>query len=350
MPTFAIRGTFCHALSPTEIEVLNDALVVVEDGIIKRISRKPDAEERMPQCPVLRLSPAEVCLPGFVDTHVHPAQAVFAGGGTDRPLLGPTGWLETCTYPAERSWADPAVASEVASEFVQRALRHGTTAAIYFGTIHREGTLQLVDACLAHGQRAVCGKVAMDRCSPADYVETTEQSIGETEAFIQSTLAKAAAHPSSRHPNGPLVFPAITPRFIPTCSPAAMKGLGDLAKRYEASGVFVQSHIAQSADELAFVEKLHPGQKDAALFDEAGLLTSRCVLAHGVHLSSNELNLLALRGSSIAFCPLSNVFHTESPSSTLDAAKARAHGCKVGLCTDVAGGYSHSMLSACRTA
>ena len=165
MPSaFAVRGNFCHALSPTEIEVLHDALIVVEDGMIVRIeTSNAEAQQQSLKCPVLRLSPAEVCLPGFVDTHVHPAQAVFAGGGTDRPLLGPTGWLETCTYPAERSWADPEVAAQVASEFVQRALRHGTTSAIYFGTIHKEGTLKLVDACLAQGQRAVCGKVAMDR-------------------------------------------------------------------------------------------------------------------------------------------------------------------------------------------
>ena len=76
---------------------------------------------------------------------------------------------------------------------------------------------------LAAGQPAIVGKVAMDRCSPADYAESTSDGVRDTEAFIVQCLRKAAAHASAAHPRGPLVHPAITPRFIPTGSPACSR-------------------------------------------------------------------------------------------------------------------------------
>ena len=47
----------------------------------------------------------------------------------------------------------------------------------------------------------------------------------------------------------------ITPRFVPSCTPALLHGLGKLAAAY---GVPVQSHISESLDEVAFARALHP--------------------------------------------------------------------------------------------
>ena len=42
--TFALRGTLAHATSPSTIEVLRDALVVVTDGVITNIVQGADAD------------------------------------------------------------------------------------------------------------------------------------------------------------------------------------------------------------------------------------------------------------------------------------------------------------------
>ena len=47
----------------------------------------------------------------------------------------------------------------------------------------------------------------------------------------------------------------ITPRFVPSCTPELLHGLGKLAAAY---GVPVQSHISESLDEVAFTKALHP--------------------------------------------------------------------------------------------
>lgn len=45
-------------------------------------------------------------------------------------------------------------------------------------------------------------------------------------------------------------------------------GLGALAAKYDARGCWVQSHCAESVDEMAFVEQLHPGKRDVQIFAE----------------------------------------------------------------------------------
>ena len=68
------------------------------------------------------------------------------------------------------------------------------------------------------------------------------------------------------------------------------------------------------------------GGRDAPLYDAAGLLTQRTVMAHGVCLTDEELSLLARRGSGIAHCPLSNFFFADLP---LDVIRVRRAGVKV---------------------
>ena len=66
--------------------------------------------------------------------------------------------------------------------------------------------------------------------------------------------------------------------------------------------------------------------RDAQLYDHAGLLTQRTVMAHGVTLTASELQLLADRGTAIAHCPLSNFYFADVP---LDVQRCLKAGVKV---------------------
>ena len=57
--------------------------------------------------------------------------------------------------------------------------------------------------------------------------------------------------------------------------------------------------------------------RDTQLYEQAGLLTQRSVMAHGVTLTDDELALLAKRGTAIAHCPLSNFYFADVPLDTL---------------------------------
>ena len=322
--------------TPGALELLEDGLLVIAGGKVVAIHREAGSARSIVNAKQsILLAPDEMCMPGFIDTHVHAPQYAFTGTATDLPLMD---WLQKYTFPAERRMADVALARRVYEALVAKLLAHGTTTAVYYGSIHLEATKLLVDVCRAKGQRAFVGKVAMDQHGAEGYQETTAASLRDTEALIEYCHA---CEPSAADAVARLVNPVVTPRFIPTCSAELLTGLGALAAKHRERGCWVQSHIAESRDEMAFVESLYPGERDAAIFDAAGLLTDRCIMAHGVHLATNELRLCAARRAGIACCPLSNTFFADGAFPLVQAQEA---GVRVGLGTDVAGGYSPSLL------
>jgi guanine deaminase len=193
----------------------------------------------------------------------------------------------------------------------------------------------LADEALKNGQRAFIGKVAMNQYSPDTYVEKTEQSIADNIELIEYVKGL----------NSELVTPIITPRFAITCSLDFMKQLAGLAKTYD---IPIQSHISENLDEIKFTLELFPGNKNyAEVYDSAGILTNRCIMAHCVHLEDDEIKLFAERGTSVAHCPNSN---TNLGSGMCDVKRLIAGGLKVGLGTDISGGNRISILDATRAA
>jgi guanine deaminase len=188
---------------------------------------------------------------------------------------------------------------------------------------------------MKQGQRAFVGKVNMDRMSPENYTETTQESLQNTRAFIHDLKSL----------NSPLLQPVITPRFLPTCTPELLKGLKQIAD--ENPGILIQSHLSESQDEMAFTQSLFPDQgTDAQIFDAVGLLSKKTVMAHAVHLSESDTQLLKERGVGIAVCPLSNAYFAGG-RFPLETHLHKLNKC--GLGSDVAGGYSPSLLNAMRT-
>lgn len=115
----------------------------------------------------------------------------------------------------------------------------------------------------------------------------------------------------------PLILPLVTPRFIPICTPELLSALGEIASRHSCH---ITSHISESIDEVAYSRQLDTaargrllgdgftGRTDAVIFDSHQLLTDQCIMAHGVHLSDADCDLLRQRGAAVAHCPLSNFF------------------------------------------
>lgn len=314
--------------SPTQLDVLPDQLLTVgDDGTIVSIrSARPD------DVADVVLDEGTALIPGLVDTHCHAPQWPQLGTGLDLPLER---WLFEYTFPLEARFADLEYAVSVWDSMVPTLLAHGTTTAVYYGSVHEPATLALAEACVRHGQRAFVGRVAMDhpdgtpdwyRDASADAaVEASARSI-ESIGSLDDPLA--------------LVEPIITPRFIPACSDAALSGLGELAV---ATGVRVQTHCSESDWEHGHV-LARCGRTDAHALDGFGLLHDHTVLAHATHLTDADRALLAVRGAGVAHCPLSNVYFANRPFS---ARRALDAGVRVGLGTDVAGGPSPSLLAQC---
>lgn len=272
------------------------------------------------------------------DTHLHASQYPNVGIFGKSTLLD---WLNTYTFPLEASLSDPAKARKVYTRVIRKTLSHGTTCAAYYATIDVPSTNLLADLCLAAGQRALVGRVCMDQLAPSYYRdESPEASISATRASIE--------HIAKIDPRMDIVRPVITPRFAPSCSASLMTKLGELAASMPT--LPIQTHISENKNEIALVKELFPTRGDgtyAGVYDSFGLLTDRTILAHAIHLSEDEADLISKRRAKVSHCPCSN------SAITSGAARVRwllEKGVCCGLGTDMSGGYSPSVLEAARLA
>ncbi|KAJ4270512.1 hypothetical protein NW762_002199 [Fusarium torreyae] len=343
-------GTFISSKNPKELNYHHNALICVDgEGRIVKVDTEggntDHIEKRLLKVLGWELSevdihiakPGEFFFPGFIDSHVHASQYPNVGIFGKTTLLD---WLEKYTFPLESSLKDLNKARRVYGSCVRRTLAHGTTTAAYYATIDVAATNLLADLCLEIGQRALVGRVCMDTpdtCPSYYRDESVEEGLEKTRQTIQ--------HVQKIDPEFKLVSPVLTPRFAPTCSRESMKGLAKIQKELDLP---VQTHVSENEGEIDLVAQLFPESESYThLYDDCGLLTSRTILAHAVHLSEAEAQLIAQREGKISHCPCSN--------SSLTSGTARVRwmwdkGITVGLGTDMSGGYSPSVLEAARQA
>ena len=257
------------------------------------------------------------------------------------PLLE---WLDTYTFPRESKFADRDYARKLYTKAVARSLRNGTTSACWFATIHLEACKELVDIILQQGQRAYVGKVNMNQNSPDFLVETTESSVRDTRAFIEyAQAANPSTEEDASSSSSALVTPIITPRFAISCNSELLTQLGQLATEYDLP---IQSHLCENMNEIGFTMSLFPESVNyTAVYADHGLLNERTIMAHCVHMKDEELDLMKEKNAGISHCANSN-FNLKSGMA--DVRKMLNKDIKVGLGTDVAGGYSPSILEALR--
>lgn len=262
--------------------------------------------------------------PGFIDTHVHSPQLDIIGSyGAE--LLD---WLRTYTFPAESRYADPDVATAGASQFLDALCAHGTTAAAVFPTVHAVSADALFMAAKRRGMRLIAGKVMMDRNAPAVLLDTVESAERESSALIERW-----------HGQDRLAY-ALTVRFAPTSSDAQLAMAGRLLAA--TPGAYLQTHIAENKDEVAWVASLFPSARSYLdVYERHGLLGPTTVLAHGIWLDDADRSRLAASGASIAHSPSSNLF---LGSGLMDFPGLEAAGVRVSVATDVGAGTSLSML------
>ncbi|XP_052784467.1 guanine deaminase-like [Mya arenaria] len=335
---FVMCGALVHSTDAEPLEIMQHKCIGVKEGKIVFIENEDALSEKIkefgiPQTDITYLKKGQFLCPGFVDTHLHAPQYPNCGKGLDMGLLD---WLQTYTFPTEAKFSDLKYADMVYRKAVRRVLRNGTTTGCYFATLHTDATLLLCDVINEYGQRAYVGKVNMNIGSPDFYIESSvEESLSETKRYIEEVKKR----------NYPHITPIVTPRFALSCCQELMSKLGDLAKAYDLP---IQTHICETRDEVRIVGETFPGcESYAAVYDKAGLLTDKMVLAHGIYLSDNEIALIKARNSAISHCPNSNF---SIRSGVLDLRRLEEARIKVGLGTDISGGYHPSMLNAIRTA
>jgi len=326
-PPFALRA---HLVSPTAdgglLDLADGVVEVDASGRIAEIGATPSAGAS-----VLDLRPM-VVLPGLVDLHAHLPQLPNAGLGSGLDLLT---WLERYIFPLERDF-DRATAEAQAPAAWRAFAAAGTTTVVAYAAVWADSTDAAFATAEAHGIRAVIGKVMMDRI-------TYDTGIAPG-AILETSLRQSDELASRWHgrDDGRLRY-AFTPRFAVSCTADMLRESAALAERH---GAYWQTHLSEDAGEMTEVRRLFPDALEYLdVYDRAGGLGPKAILAHAIHLSPREIDRLVASGAAVAHCPASNLFLS---SGMMPLGTYRAAGMRIGLGSDVAAGPETSIFTVMR--
>ena len=287
MPEFLVQTEAILTMDPPR-PVGPGGMVLVQDGVIKKVVEPTAAEAFDPDYPRVDLSSC-VAIPGFVQTHLHTCQTLFRGLADDRDLLH---WLREKIFPLEA--AHDARSLRASSRLALWELsRSGTTTFMDMGTVrHTDVLAREIDAS---GLRAFFGKALMD--TNPGCPELSEP----TDAAMRGAMELAQAYHGTA--GGRLRF-AFTPRFVLACTDRLLR------ESFEAMADFGHSrwhsHASESPGEMQEVRS-RCGCGNVEHLDRLGTLSTESCLAHCVHLEPSEIDILARTGTHVLHCPSSNL-------------------------------------------
>ncbi|WP_058826171.1 5'-deoxyadenosine deaminase [Haloferax sp. Q22] len=265
--------------------IIEEGAVVVDDDRIAAVGEHADLTERYPDHVRREF---DVIAPGLVGGHVHSVQSLGRGIADDTSLLD---WLFDHVLPMEAGL--DAEGMRVAAELgYLECIESGTTTVVdHLSVRHAE---EAFEAAGEMGIRGRIGKVLMDTNAPEGLQEDTDAGLAESERLIE------------RYHDGfgGRIQYAVTPRFAVTCSEACLRGVRELADRYD--GVRIHTHASENRDEIATVEA-ETGMRNIHWLDEVGITGDDVVLAHCVHTDESEREVLAETGTHVTYCPSSNM-------------------------------------------
>lgn len=248
----------------------------------------------------------KVLMPGMVNTHTHVPMNLLRGLADDLRL---DVWLMGYMMPVEREFVSP--------EFVNLGTKIACAELIKSGVTTFNDMYYFEDevgeAAAEVGLRAVIGQTVMKFPTPdaASYEEALDLS--------KRLIDKWSGHP--------LIVPAIAPHAVYTCTPDVLTACVDLAKETD---TIVHFHVSETADEVQNLRDEH-GMPVVPYIKKLGMLDTKLVAAHCVHLDHGEIRSFHNAGVGVAHNPSSNL---KLASGFAPIAKMLELGVNVGIGTD----------------
>jgi 5-methylthioadenosine/S-adenosylhomocysteine deaminase len=285
--------------------VLEDHAVAVRRGRIEAVLPRPDAQSRFAAAERIEL-PEHALIPGLVNAHTHAAMALMRGIADDLPLMR---WLEEHIWPAETRHVSPQFVKDGTLLACAEMLCGGVTCFndMYF---FPEAALE---AALEAGMRASIGMIVVD--FPSAYAFDPDDY-----------LAKGLALRDRRRDH-PLASFCLAPHAPYSVSDASFRKVAKMAGEVY---VPVHIHLHETEDEIARSLAEH-GVRPIERLRRLGLLGPGLIAVHAVHLTDEEIALLARHRASVVHCPSSNL---KLASGFAPVARLRAAGINLALGSD----------------
>lgn len=313
----------CNILNPVsqkKAEHLKNVILTIDNDEVKEITSINDFD--ISNKSIIDKS-KKLIIPGLIDSHVHLSQWRIRGKYKSDLM----DWLNSYTFPEEEKFANKEYAKVVAQDFFQNLIKAGTTTASIYVTVSQEATNIAFEEAERLNYRALIGKVCMDQNTPLGLIEDTEKSFQESVELCQQWDKKA------------LLNYVFTPRFAPVCTSKLMGKIGKFAQENDK---YIQTHLSENKNEIALVKQLFPQVSSyTEVYEKANLLGAKTIMAHTIHLTKNELDLMRKSDTKISHCPDSNFF---LKSGRFPYKEITDNQLTVGLGSDVAGGTCLDMF------
>ena len=277
-----IKGGTIVTMDANDSVVRGDLLI--RDGRIAEIDEKigSDADETID-------ATGGVVLPGFIQTHIHLCQTLFRGAADDLALID---WLKKRVWPMEAAHTKESIRAS-ARLGIAELIKGGTTCALTMETVrHTEEVLRVV---YESGFRATVGKCMMDKGDdvPRALHEETAASIRESVALIEQWHGRG----------GGRIRCCFAPRFAISCTRELLSEVSELARKHK---VMIHTHSSENKNECEIVEA-ETGRRNVAYLDSLGISGAHVLLAHCIHLDTEEMETLSRTKTNVAHCPSSNL-------------------------------------------
>ncbi|HQH57545.1 MAG TPA: amidohydrolase family protein [Anaerolineaceae bacterium] len=224
----------------------------------------------------------KVLLPGFINAHTHVPMTLLRGLADDLRL---DVWLMGYMMPVEREFVTPDFVRLGTKLACAEFIRSGITCfndMYYFEDAVAEATNEA-------GLRAVVGQTVMKY--PAPDASSYEIAISLCEDLIK----KWKGHP--------LIIPAIAPHAVYTTTPEILTTLCDMAKKFD---VPLHFHVSETLSEVENLRQ-EQGMPVIPYVRKFGMLETKLIAAHCVHVDEGEIRSMQHAGAGIAHNPSSNL-------------------------------------------
>jgi 5-methylthioadenosine/S-adenosylhomocysteine deaminase len=246
-----------------------------------------------------------ILMPGLINTHCHAGDALFRGLVENLPLEA---WLDSVWRAERATLTETNTELGAALGFAENVLSGVTTVVDMFW--HSDA---VVRAARSIGLRVATGGIFFD-------------GIG-MDGIAGSERAQRAAEFLLQHAGSPRVIGCVTPHGTYTVGPEGLRCAGRIARDHDA---LFTTHAAETVGEQELVVQRH-GKRVVEHLHDLELLGPRTLLAHGVHLSAGEIELLARTDTTVVHNPLSNL---KLGSGIAPVPELLAQGVRVTLGTD----------------
>ena len=279
--------------------------VAIDNGTIHTVLPTGEAHARFSAKQHVRLE-NHALIPGLVNLHTHAAMTLMRGLADDLPLME---WLNQHIWPAEAKHVSPQFVYDGTELACAEMLRGGITCFndMYF---FPEAAAK---AALSAGMRAAIGIIVIE--FPSSYA-------GDPEDYLNKGLATRDELRSQS-----LLSFCMAPHAPYTVSDKTFEKLHTYAQQLDLP---IHIHMQETEDEIQqslMQYKMRPLER----LHKLGLLGPNFIAVHAVHLTPQEIALLANEACSVAHCPSSNL---KLASGIAPVAALLDHGINVGLGSD----------------